>query len=226
MKRLFLLFVFFIASSSFAQYDQSLNGYDRDPIIRNDEYQALLVSNFIDSSYIGTYRSYDANIMSVPKHLFKINTNQVINLQDTVDTYGYLKIESDPSVPSWSKQPAKPTYNVSEITGYTAPINYTSGTGIDISSGVISTTAKRQETYSGTTNASGQYTVVFSNSYSVAPNIQANIIGGSDTQNIRITSIGTTGFTVTVRNRTDVVGLLPTWSNVNGASVDVLITQK
>lgn len=85
---------------------------------------------------------------------------------------------------------------------------------------------KRQESYSGTTNSSGQYTVVFSSSYSVTPNIQANIIGAPDNQNIRITSIGTTGFTVTVRNRVDVVGLLPTWSNVNGALVDVLITQK
>lgn len=85
---------------------------------------------------------------------------------------------------------------------------------------------KRQESYSGTTNASGQYTVVFSSSYSVTPNIQANIIGAPDNQNIRITSIGTTGFTVTVRNRVDVVGLLPTWNNVNGALVDVLITQK
>lgn len=85
---------------------------------------------------------------------------------------------------------------------------------------------KRQESYSGTTNSSGQYTVVFSSSYSVTPNIQANIIGAPDNQNIRITSVGTTGFTVTVRNRVDVVGLLPTWSDVNGASVDVLVTQK
>lgn len=80
--------------------------------------------------------------------------------------------------------------------------------------------------YSGTTNASGQYTVTFPVAYSVAPNIQANIVGGSDSQIIRLMSVSTTGFTVTVRNRTDIVGLLPTWANVNGATVDVLITKK
>lgn len=85
---------------------------------------------------------------------------------------------------------------------------------------------KRQESYSGTTNASGQYTVTFSTAFLTAPNIQANIIGAPDNQNIRITSVGTTGFTVTVRNRVDVVGLLPTWTNVNGALVDVVVTQK
>lgn len=85
---------------------------------------------------------------------------------------------------------------------------------------------KRQETYSGTTNASGQYTITFGTAYSAAPNIQANIINATDTQNIRITSITTTGFTVLVRNRVDIVGLLPTWNNVSGASVDVLIVEK
>jgi len=85
---------------------------------------------------------------------------------------------------------------------------------------------KRQETYSGTTSGSGTYTVVFSNAFSLAPNIQANIINGTDTQFTRITAISTTGFTVTARLRTDVLGLLPTYSNVSGAAVDVLITEK
>lgn len=88
------------------------------------------------------------------------------------------------------------------------------------------TAGKRMETYSGTTNGSGNYTVTFGTAYSVAPNIQANIVGSTDTQTSRITNISTTGFTVLVRNRTDVVGLLPSYSNVSGASVDVLITEK
>lgn len=88
------------------------------------------------------------------------------------------------------------------------------------------TAGKRTETYSGTTNGSGVYTISFVTAYGAAPNIQANIINGTDTQNIRTTAISTTGFTVLVRNRTDVVGLLPSWSNVSGATVDVLITEK
>jgi len=131
------------------------------------------------------------------------------------------------------------------------PLN-TAGTGISITGGVIANTLpdqtvsltgsngistggtypnftiskKRQETYSGTTITAGTYTVTFGTAYSVAPNIQANIINGTDSQNIRTTSVSTTGFTVLVRNRVDVVGLLPTWGNVSGATVDVLITEK
>lgn len=86
--------------------------------------------------------------------------------------------------------------------------------------------SKRQESYSGTTNASGNYVVTFITSYSLAPNIQANIIGGSNTNLIKIVSVSTTGFTVNVVNRTDVLGLLPTYSNVTSAAIDVLITEK
>lgn len=131
--------------------------------------------------------------------------------------------------------------------------NYTAGTGISVISSTISNTApdqtvvlsgsngittsgtypnftvaktKRQETYSGSTNASGNYTVTFGTAYSSAPNIQANIIGGTNTNLIKISSVSTTGFTVNVVTRVDVIGLLPTYNNVNGASVDVLTTEK
>lgn len=87
-------------------------------------------------------------------------------------------------------------------------------------------TVKRQETYSGTTTGSGTYTVTFGTAFSVAPNVQANLINGSDTQSSRTTSISTTGFTVLIRNRTDVLGLLPSYANVTGATVDVLVTEK
>jgi len=91
--------------------------------------------------------------------------------------------------------------------------------------------AKRKETYSGITlktpsNLEGTYTVVFSTPYNNTPNIQANIINGIDSQNVRIISISNTGFTVLVRNRLDVVGLLPTWVNASGVTVDVLINEK
>lgn len=88
------------------------------------------------------------------------------------------------------------------------------------------TAAKRQETYSGTTNGSGVYTVTFGTAYSVAPNIQANIINPTDTQSLRITAVSTTGFTVLARNRTDTLGLLPSYANLASATVDVLVTEK
>jgi len=95
----------------------------------------------------------------------------------------------------------------------------------DSATGIMRKT-KRTEPYSGTTNGSGVYAVTFSVAYSVAPNIQANIIGGTNTNIIKITSVTTTGFTVTVVNRVDVLGLLPTYSNVSGANVDVAIFEK
>ena len=87
-------------------------------------------------------------------------------------------------------------------------------------------TFKRQEVSSGTTSGSGTYTFTFSSPFSVAPNVQAGIINGSDTQTSRITSVSSSSVTVLVRNRTDVLGLLPSYSNVSGASVDVIATEK
>lgn len=86
---------------------------------------------------------------------------------------------------------------------------------------------KRRETYSGTTNASGLYTVTFVTAFSVAPNIQLQPTNfSSDNQFARVTTISTTGFTVIARLRTDVLGLLPSFTNITGATVDVLITEK
>jgi len=86
--------------------------------------------------------------------------------------------------------------------------------------------SKKQETFSGISNSSGNFTVTFASAYPSSPDIQPAIINPTDTQTIRITAISTTGFTVNVRNRADVIGLLPTYSNVNGASVSVLVTQR
>lgn len=84
------------------------------------------------------------------------------------------------------------------------------------------TAGKRQETYSGTTDASGNYTVTFATPYSVAPNIQVTLVGGSDIQSYRVTSITTTGFTVLARSQA--LGLV--FSNAPNVNVDVLITEK
>lgn len=87
-------------------------------------------------------------------------------------------------------------------------------------------------TISGTTNASGNFTYTFPNPYPVAPNIQASITNqGSTNQFIRVSNVSTTGFTVNVFQRSAVTllsveVLLAATTNVSGASVDVLVTQK
>lgn len=94
------------------------------------------------------------------------------------------------------------------------------------------TAGKRQETYSGTTDASGNYTVTFSTAYSTTPNVQASITNqSSGNQFIRVSNVTTTGFTINVfqRNAVTLLGLevlLAATANVSGALVDVLISEK
>lgn len=90
------------------------------------------------------------------------------------------------------------------------------------------TAGKRLEVYSGTTNGSGQYTVTFATAYSVTPNIQANVIGQGTEVQSRILSVSTTGFTIHVFQRVAVLtlALSTATSNVSGASVDVIVTEK
>lgn len=85
---------------------------------------------------------------------------------------------------------------------------------------------KRVEHYNSTTNASGLYTVTYGTAFGATPNVQFQIVGGSVTNTIRLTASSTTGFTVHVQNRVDVVGLLPTYNNVSGATVDVLVVER
>lgn len=97
---------------------------------------------------------------------------------------------------------------------------------------VLKSSIKRMVTYSGTTDGSGNYTVVFSTAFSIAPNVQASIVNGTDLQRLKVTALSSTGFTVNViqQNTTTValVGLVivPGTTTVSGASVDVVVTEK
>lgn len=142
--------------------------------------------------------------------------------------------------------------NVLNIPNYLSPNVYTAGTNMSLVSGAFNNTApdqtvsltagqgetitgtypnftiaktKRQETYSGSTNSSGIYAVTFGTAYSAAPNIQMNMIGGTN-KTTALTTVTTTGFSIYVQLRADVLGLLPSYSNVNAQPVDVLVTEK
>jgi hypothetical protein len=113
------------------------------------------------------------------------------------------------------------TQPASTITGLAAVA--TSGDYDDLSD---KPTIKRVETYTGTTNASGDYTVTYATAFATTPDVQPQLQAPTNTQSIRITNSTTTGFTVKAVNRVDVIGLLPTYSNVSGASVGVLVTAR
>jgi hypothetical protein len=86
--------------------------------------------------------------------------------------------------------------------------------------------------FSGTTNASGAYTITFGTTYSVPPNVQASIPNQTATnQFIKVSSVSTTGCTINVYQRNTVTllsveVLLAATANVSGAPVDVLVTPK
>jgi len=137
------------------------------------------------------------------------NTNQLTNGS------GFLTSEVDGSVTNEIELPSQ--------TGNSGRTLLTNGTSVSW--------GKKQETFSGTTNGSGNYTVTFANAYSVAPNIQANIVGGTALQRSIITSITTTGFTVIVVSQNTntllgIINLVSSTSIVTGANIDVLITEK
>lgn len=92
-------------------------------------------------------------------------------------------------------------------------------------------TLKKQETFVGTTDGSGNYTVTYSVAYSTTPDVQPQLQAGTPSQVVRITASSTTGFTVNVTNRTsaNLLGidvLLATTTVVSGASVGVLVTER
>lgn len=96
---------------------------------------------------------------------------------------------------------------------------------------ITASSLKRQETFLGVTNASGNYTVTYTTPYSSVPDVQPQLQAGTPSQVVRITSSTTTGFTVQVTNRASVTllaveVLLAATTPVTGASVSVLVTAR
>lgn len=82
--------------------------------------------------------------------------------------------------------------------------------------------------YNGTTNASGEYVVVYTTPYTTTPAVIPTLKAGLSNQTIRILSNTTTGFTVKVEQRNSVNLLatdllLATTVAVNGAAVQVVV---
>lgn len=85
---------------------------------------------------------------------------------------------------------------------------------------------KRQERYTVTSDASGLVTISPSPAFSAAPNINTGPLPNNKEV---ITMSGTpTGSSVVlkVEVRTDALGLLPSYSAVNGRTFDVILTEK
>jgi len=165
-------------------------------------------------TYVLEYNG-DTGFGAVPAADFAMAANMPTNNNQLTNGMGFITASGVPAQ-SWPSITGKPT----TISGYGITDSYTD------TKARAAVNYKRRETYSGVTAATGLFSVIFATPYTVAPNIQANIINGADNQNLRITAVSATGFTVLVRNRVDVIGLLPTWNNAANMAVDILINEK
>ncbi len=82
--------------------------------------------------------------------------------------------------------------------------------------------------YSGATNGSGVYAVTYPSAYGSVPNVVITVVGGTNKDSAVLTST-TTGFSVLVERRSDVLGLLPSYAPVTPSStptatVNVIVT--
>lgn len=160
----------------------------------------------------------------------RLPIGQITNLQTELDNR--LTIETDPQFDT--KLAGKTTANLAEgsnlyFTTARARSSISAGNELSYNSstGVISK-AKRQEPLTGTTNVSGLVTFTFLNTYSTVPNIQYQMGFGANIKDTIILNSAPTTTTATflVQVRNDVLGILPTYSNVPGREVNILVTEK
>lgn len=179
--------------------------------------QAFNWGNHAAAGYLTSFTETDPNVGS---HIKSITTGD-ISMWNAAFSWGNHTglYKSISYAPTWTEVTSKPTFATVA----------TSGSYNDLTN---KPTLKRIESYSGSTDGSGAYTVTFSTSYTVAPNVQASIPNQSATnQFVRVSSVSTTGFTINVfaRNSINLLGtdvLLFTTTNVSSATVDVLVVEK
>lgn len=234
-----------------SKIDLKLNSTDTSGL-RHDLNNKLYTSNFTWSGLSG--KPSFATVATTG--LYSDLTGSPTNLSQFTNDAGFITSFSETDPLFNTKFSGKSTTDLTEgsnqyFTTTRARAASSAGTGISYNSGVITNTSpdqvvsitavggntvsgtypnftitrKKQETYSGTTNGSGNYSVTFPVAYSVAPNIQVCLIN-PNVRDTPVPVVSTTGFTINVQRRTDVIGLLPSYANVNGAGVDILITEK
>lgn len=93
-----------------------------------------------------------------------------------------------------------------------------------LSTSGVSQILNKPAKYSGATNGSGVYSVTYGSAYSTKPQLVFSVEGGTNKDTTVLTSTTTTGFSILVERRSDVIGLLPTYAAVSGITVNVTVT--
>lgn len=115
---------------------------------------------------------------------------------------------------SWASITGKPSFATVAITGSYADLT-----------GKPTIPSKLPMAYRGTTNGSGLYTVVYGTPYATIPTVVPSFITTDPRDVAMVTSSTVNGFTVQVQRRVDVLGLLPSYSNRTGITVDVTVLE-
>lgn len=109
--------------------------------------------------------------------------------------------------------------------------SFTNDSGYLTATSVATLGLRRVETFLGTSDASGNITITFANTYATPPDIQPQIIGGTFNQSVRVVSVSTTGCVVQAaqRNVVTLLGLevlLGATVALAGASVSIQVTSR
>lgn len=128
-------------------------------------------------------------------------------------------IRGDGSIATFPAIPTVPT-NVSAFVNDSGYLTNAALTGL-----------RKVETFLGTTDASGNVTINFANTYATPPDVQPQIIGGTFNQSVRVVSISTTGCVVQAAQRNlvtllSIEVLLGATVNLVGASVTIQVTPR
>lgn len=120
------------------------------------------------------------------------------------------------------------THAIADVTGLQTSLDSKATTAALTAA---TTALRRVETFLGTTDASGNITITFANTYTTAPDVQPQIVGGTFNQFVRIVSVSTTQAVIQVAQRNtatllSIEVLLGTTVVVSGASVTVQVTAR
>ena len=107
------------------------------------------------------------------------------------------------------------TVTLSGVNGPTVTSSYPSFT----------VTTKRVDKYTGVTDSSGNYTLTFAQAFAAEPDLQPTWKNSADNQNLRA-NWSASGFTITARAINSLLGLVPTYSSVPGATISVLVSER
>jgi hypothetical protein len=129
------------------------------------------------------------------------------------------------------------THTISDVTGLQSSLDSKASTAAlsnYATTNALSTATtglRKVETFLGTTDASGNFTITFANAYTTPPDVQPQIVGGTFNQSVRVVSVTNTGCIVQAGQRNTVTllateVLLAATVALAGASVTVQITSR